>query len=206
MSDPFGYGYAMAEALADTDLAAAGCARSQAAVRAVIALGRCRLFGVAVPGEATMAVAALADYAIPALLVELANWTESARTLGERWDAAHQHGEHDEELLFAMLDIRTDAWAAEAALAAFTEGAPLKLAIARLDKAMRDQITLLSLAVGSNYLENSTVGLIEPRPWWLGEELTAATAAVEEEAAATMPPAEFWQAVQATIEQAEVPQ
>jgi hypothetical protein len=195
--DPLGHRLDLAEALTDPDLAGGGSAASQAAAWVLIALGRCRIFGVPLPPEVVDRAATVCPAAVLDLRRRLADWTESARTLGTRWDAAADPWEAD-ELCAALIELRTDAWAAETALAEFKALAPeVKALIGAFDAALNEQISVLSTISGTNWFENYRAGLaagITP-PWWLGSELEAAARLADDIAAHSLPPADFWAVV-----------
>jgi hypothetical protein len=203
----------LAEALSSPELAAleapegGGQATEAAAYAVAEALGRCRLFGVE-PGDdldGSLGVA-LATAAARGLTRFLRQWTQDAKSLGERFDRAE--GPEEEELCLGPVERRLEAWAAFVALEEAYEGLPgdpgvmedvriilgqdapeygdveegeataaFRLAFAQagkeldaFDKALESQIDLLSIACGTNLLNNWRAMLAPPfneMPVWL---------------------------------------
>src|SRR2546423_432719 len=112
--DPLGRRRDLVEALAAPDLTGDGPVAQRAAAWVLVALGRCLLADVSLPPGAAERAAAARPTAVPELVRQLGLWTESAHTLGKRWLAADPWEADD--LCSALIELRTDAWAAETAL------------------------------------------------------------------------------------------
>jgi hypothetical protein len=212
--DPLGCRDDLQEALLDPDLAKvqpsgeAGKEGARAAYRAALCLGRCRLYGVA-PGDlGDVLPTAVAVAATNHLADLLADWTEEANHLGERWDRANDPAEAG-ELCAGLLDLRTEAWAVglvvhevEDAQASSTR-AGLDAAIQRMqaglenfDAALEQQVEVLGTLAGTRRLTNMRESLApewraDP-PWWLGDWLEETAQESEKRAVRTLPGRASW--------------
>jgi len=209
--DPYGYRDDLRDALTDPDLKALGPDGERAAYRVALALGRCRLFGVA-PGDdlngvmpAPMATAAASD-----LTRLLLAWAAKAGRLGELWDATDDPAEAD-NLCAGLLGARMSAWAVGFALdeayADCLEGDPARSALAAaidrmqnaldpFDEELERHSDVLATVTGTRLLDGWRAFLApafrEDLPWWLDGRLEEAAEQLKAEAAATLPGKSFW--------------
>lgn len=169
-----------------------GTPTARAAAWSLLALGRCLLAEVTPPEGAAEAVAAVWPVAEAKILGELASWARSAETLRDRWHEAD--GDEADALVEALVELRTDAWAIEAALDALGVRAPhVNDAVAAFDDALRARRDVVATLAGFNWLENYRSGWRDEgaEQWWLGG-LDAIARLTDEEAARTLPPADYW--------------
>jgi hypothetical protein len=180
----------------------------RAAVDLAVALGRCRLHGVALPPEDDGVLPLEIAQAAAARLIDgLGEAGLIARGLGERFDEATDPIEI-EDLCLELLSVRMDAWAAflaidEAYAAALEdedkdEALPSRLmplldAIDRYDEALLDQLDVLSIVARTPALGNWRARLApefaESLPWFLDRTVIEREAAqIEREALAWEPP------------------
>ncbi len=177
-----------------------------AAYELALALGKCRLSGTQAgvdlpstlsPSWAVAAAGVLEKY--------LGEWAEDARTLAERWEQADDVVEA-EDLCLGLLRARMEAWAVWVAVdEVYQESLEkgdtdprltpaldrLLDSLERLDENLRQEADLLSLAAGTNVLDNWRA-LLAPRyredlPWWLDGTLEEAARRLDGRALATQP-------------------
>ncbi len=169
----------------DADPAAEG-----AAYRAAVAWGRSQLFGVKLGDWDGVLESLLARAAARRLTWCLEHLKLRAAKLAEFWNRADTDIEAREESL-SLLESRMDAWAVfvaldEAQLDALTHTLPGRAelsaecrqaqdALAQTDAALREQADFLSVAAGTQLLDNWRRLLVEPyrlsSPWWLDGSL-----------------------------------
>jgi hypothetical protein len=217
--DPLGCRDDLRDAVADPDVRTAGPGGERTAYRLAVAMGRCRLFGVA-PGDDLDGIlpASLAVAAATELARCLDGWTAEADRLGERWDAARDPAEAD-DLCAGLLGNRMDAWAASLALDeayhdGAAEGSPqvedvgtaldrAYAALDRLDEALERQTDVLATITGTRLLKNWRALLApafaEDLPWWLDGRLEEAAGRSDAEAVRTLPGAGLWAAVRRQV-------
>jgi hypothetical protein len=177
-----------------------------AAYELALALGRCRLCGTEVGVNLPSTLSTPWPVAAAEVLEKyLGEWAEDARTLAERWERADDMVEA-EDLCLGLLRARMEAWAVWVAVDdVYQDGLErgnadprlasaldrLMDALERLDEGLREEIDLLSLAAGTNLLDNWRAQLA-PRyrdnpPWWLDGTLEGAARRLDERALATQP-------------------
>ena len=201
----------LADARALSGLDGPGTEAPAAAYRLAVALGRCRLAGVAVDDLCGPLPAAVAAAAADELCVRLAGWTDDARRLSERWDQAADLPAA-EALSLSLLAARLEAWAAwvaidESCQAAVERGeANLDSTAAVLDRVLdaldafdrelQAQRNLLAVAAETGLLAGWRAALAQPYravlPWWLDGTLEAAAEASRRAVCAELPGPSAW--------------
>jgi hypothetical protein len=205
--DPFDCRGALRSALSDRDREAGGAAGKRAAYRMVVALGRCRLFGVA-PAEdgggpppadtAARAATELAD------LLDV--WTAEALHLEESWESARDPAEAD-DLCAGLLAAHIDARAALLVIEDVLGAAGCTAVVARLsafERALRGrrEAELLSTVVGTRLFDNwrsCLSGAFQGRFFRWIDELEETARRIEEESARTMPGSSAWDALRRAV-------
>ena len=158
-----------------------------------VALGRCRLFGVALRIDDFTLTAAAARLAAKGAIEAIRSELESAATLPVRLSSRRTYGERD--YVLERLEARMDLWAAGVALAeaeeAVSEGADrredevelsrsnrvVRSLTGRVDGNLQHRVKLLRPAAGTHLLTNWRRLLArgyrgeagEALPWWLDE-------------------------------------
>jgi hypothetical protein len=197
-NDWLGIGAEWRLALADPNLTRCAegdvsAAAEGAAYRAAVALGRSRLFGVALGDWDGVLAVPLARAAARRLTECLRRLRKRADDLGTFWDKAEDDSEAREECL-NLLEGRMEVWATfvaldEAQLDALAHSLPghaelvaacrqAQLELAPADEALLRQKDILSVAAGTELLANWRRLLVEPYslslPWWLDGTLEEA--------------------------------
>lgn len=193
--DPFGRRAAALEAVEDLSGNV-----PHGEVAALLAIGRCHLGGLSLPSSQLDLALSRSDAAQVQLIAELPDWTLSAGTLGERWDDADP--DCIDELVIAMLDLRTALWGAQRVLedSGYPINSTLLDKIKLFDAALRGQLSILATQVGTSWLL-ATRSELKTRelPWWLGTQLELEAERTRAEADLTMPSHEQWRLVRTAI-------
>jgi hypothetical protein len=149
--DPRGYRLDLADALAGGSAAAVA-----------FALARCLTAGVSVPDDLRRKADEVPPSAMSAVVAEIGRWTEAARSLGRRWDAADDPWEAD-ELVRTLVELRTDAEGLRAVL-----GDGVRVAVEAFDDALKAEEGLVSTLVGTPWLEGYRKSVPNVAAgWWL---------------------------------------
>ena len=187
----------------------------RAAYQLAAAIGWCRLFGRKVD-ESIDGVLRwdMAEAAAKELTDRLHRWTESARSLEQRWFSTPEPLEAV-QLCLGLLHLRMKAWAVQAAIDeayvdswADQEELPadrLEAAIGPMGDALeafdvelcqRRNLELLCVATETTLLENWRAILVGPYadalPWWLDDTLEVVSQEVEDKAVASQPSDVTW--------------
>jgi len=190
----------------------------KAAYNLALALGRCRIFGVDVPGDLDGELwPAVAMAAAEQAAQYVRQWADEARTMSQRWDAACP--EEAEDIVASTLEARMDAACVMEAVSECYERMldeeraehaqpgirEVERALDRLVDALDvfddvvqepENLCILSTAVSLPLLENWRRCLAgayaEAPPWWLDGTLEAVDKEVEKVAMDTLPSPQAW--------------
>ena len=155
-------------------------------VEAVVACGKCRLYGGATALQPTPVPKSVAVWAAAALVGLLDSAAADAENLPALLEGCTS--EEADDILSGLLHARMDAWAASIHLDAVAEEsatASVDAAIDRFDRALcrrEDELsTLASTRLLSNFRSMLAPEYSDPLPWWLDGRLEERAACIEQE-------------------------